>query len=644
MFEKENAGDGNVALGANYAAREAGVLLVGAAGYAMAAMTMPQMPVALAVTAACLALGGVCRLPPAVRQMTFESRLIGDRKPYCLHSELVKLCRNESIDGRWVGFGFLWGTPQCQRVQELLCTDWKEAYHSSLTRAKGCRYLRKHWISCLTHPGRTLSHLRAQSRLVAVQPGFRWMHAMGEEKSKILSSKELEGHLAVFGTTGSGKSRFLEIQVAQAILQNQCVIVLDPKGDKGLEATMRKFCHLAGRDQDFLYFHVAHPENSVNLNLLANFRPGHSDEVGSRIAETLPGQGGEGQVFVDMARGYLKTICDGLTYINKKPTFKRLYFYFNNRILLAVESLTAYLKAQNRETEVDRMLASAKTLEDRLDNLRALYMAGDNRPSEMEGILGLADFDEVQFRKMTQSVWQVLGTLTRGELGEKLSPEESISGRLSMFYDTRKIMERRSVLYVGLDAMADPGLARSLGSMLLSDLTAAAGARYDFEAASAPVALFVDEAAEMMCEPFTQLLNKSRGAKFCITLAAQTVSDFIAKAKNPAEARRILANVNNLVALRCTDEETQKFVLQRVLKTRTQTTMKTHGVSAGADQLMAVNGTSSERLVEEEVDLIPPALLGALPNGEYFGVFSGGHVLKGRVPVLVESAAEYKED
>lgn len=136
MFEKENAGDGNVALGANYAAREAGVLLVGAAGYAMAAMTMPQIPVALAVTAACLALGGVCRLPPAVRQMTFESRLIGDRKPYCLHSELVKLCRNESIDGRWVGFGFLWGTPQCQRVQELLCTDWKEAYHSSLTRAK----------------------------------------------------------------------------------------------------------------------------------------------------------------------------------------------------------------------------------------------------------------------------------------------------------------------------------------------------------------------------------------------------------------------------------------------------------------------------------------------------------------------------
>ena len=644
MFEKENVGGGNLALGVNYAAREAGALLAGAAGYAAAAMTMPQVPVALAVTAACLALGGVCRLSPAVRQMKFEARLIGDRKPYLLHSELVKLCRTESAAGRWIGFGFLWGTPQCQNIQELLRTDWKDAYHHSLARAAGRRYLRKHWVSCLSHPVQTLAHLRAQSRLVAVQPGFRWMNALGQEESKILSFKELEGHLAVFGTTGSGKSRFLEIQVAQAILENHCVIVVDPKGDKGLETTMRKFCRLAGRDQDFLYFHVAHPESSVNLNLLANFKPGHPDEVGSRIAETLPGQGGESQVFVDMARGYLKTICDGLTYLKQKPTFRRLYFYFSNRTLLAVESLTAYLKAQNRETEVDRILSSAKTLEDRLDNLRALYMAGEKRPPEMEGILGLADFDEVQFRKMTQSVWQVLGTLTRGVLGEKLSPEESVSGRLSMFYDTRKIMERRSVLYVGLDAMADPGLARSLGSMLLSDLTAAAGARYDFEAASAPVALFVDEAAEMMCEPFTQLLNKSRGAKFCVTLAAQTVSDFIAKAKNPAEARRILANINNLVALRCTDEETQKFVLQRVLKTRTQSTMKMHGVSAGADQLMAVNGTSSERLVEEEVDLIPPALLGALPNGEFFGVFSGGHVIKGRVPVLVESAADYKED
>ena len=644
MFEKDKISGSNLTLGVNYAAREAGTFFVGAIGYTLAAVSIPQIPTALAVTAACLALGGISRLRPAMRQMRFEARLIGDRRPFCLHSELEKICRNESTTGRWIGFGFLWGAAQCQNVQELLRTDWKDDYHHSLVRAAGRRYLKKHWTECLMHPFRTGAHLRVQSRLVAIQPGFRWMQALGDEERKILSFKELAGHMAVFGTTGSGKSRFLEIQIAQAILEGHCVIVVDPKGDKSLEVTMRKFCHLAGRDQDFLFFHVAHPEESVNLNLLANFKPGQPDEVASRIADTLPGQGGEGQVFVDMGRGYLRTICDGLAYMNKKPTFRLLYFYFSHRQLLAVDSLVAYLKSRKLETEVEKILILAKTVEDRLDNLRALYMTMKEKPSEMEGILGLADFDDVQFKKVTQSVWLTLAGLTRGRLGQKLSPEEVPDGMPAMFFDSRKIMERHGVLYAGLDAMADAGLARSLGSMLLSDLTAAAGARYDFEAASAPVALFVDEAAEMMCEPFTQLLNKSRGAKFCITLAAQTVSDFIAKAKNPAEARRILANVNNLVALRCTDEETQKFVLQRVLKARTQTTMRTHGVSAGADQLLAVNGTSSERLVEEEVDLIPPALLGALPNGEYFGVFSGGHVIKGRVPVLVESAADFKED
>ena len=186
-------------------------------------------------------------------------------------------------------------------------------------------------------------------------------------------------------------------------------------------------------------------------------------------------------------------------------------------------------------------------------------------------------------------------------------------------------------------------MAKTIGSMVLSDLAATAGARYDFETSSSPVALFVDEAAELSCEPFTQMLNKSRGAKFSICLASQTISDFVAKAKDKAEASRILANLNNFVALRCNDVETQKFLTERIPKTRIQITTKSHGVSTSS-KLVAHGASISERITEEETDLVASSLLGTLPNCEFFGIFAGGHVIKGRVPILVRNKAEFREN
>lgn len=39
--------------------------------------------------------------------------------------------------------------------------------------------------------------------------------------------------------------------------------------------------------------------------------------------------------------------------------------------------------------------------------------------------------------------------------------------------------------------------------------------------------------------------------------------------------------------------------------------------------------------MEEEADLISPQLLGLLPGLEYIARISGGHIVKGRIPILV---------
>ncbi len=629
-------------LGVNRAARESAAYFAASGLYLTASLVLPWIPWALAAMALVLFLMGCWRLRPALLQRRFEAQLIGDRRPWLTMNELIRLSsRANCAAARWLGYGFAWDTEHCQNVQNLVKTNWKELYRESLTRAAARRWLFGHPLQAILHPFATYTLLKTKKALAATTPGFRWIHALGKESPTFVARKELEGHMAVFGTTGSGKSRFLEVQIAQAILQGHCVIVLDPKGDKGLENSMRLACIRAGREGQYLQFHLAHPETSVNLDLLANFT--RAEEIASRIADTLPGQGGEGQVFVDMARGALRSICDGLRVIGTKPTVKNLLHYYGNRDGLAFATLEAHLKRTLGEETVKKMTGKAKSPEARLEDMRELYLSQGRPSAAVDSVLGFADLDGAVLSKMTQSLVVVLGSLSRGDIGNKLSPDSQNSEDHG-WWDSKSVMRDNRVLYVGLDAMTDSGMARVIGTLFLSDLTASAGARYDFECASAPVALFVDEAAELTCEPFTQLLNKSRGAKFSICLASQTIADFVAKANNEAQAMRILANVNNCVALRCIDEVTQEFFVKRTVGTRTVSKQAGHDVSAGADRLMAQSGSVGERLVEEEATLIPAPLLGALPNGEFFGVFSGGHVIKGRVPVLVEHPSQFHQD
>jgi conjugal transfer pilus assembly protein TraD len=43
-----------------------------------------------------------------------------------------------------------------------------------------------------------------------------------------------------------------------------------------------------------------------------------------------------------------------------------------------------------------------------------------------------------------------------------------------------------------------------------------------------------------------------------------------------------------------------------------------------------------ERQTEKEVPLFAPELLGMLPNLEFVGILSGGQIVKGRYPLIVE--------
>ena len=235
------------------------------------------------------------------------------------------------------------------------------------------------------------------------------------------------------------------------------------------------------------------------------------------------------------------------------------------------------------------------------------------------------------------------------------------------------MIDSNHVVYVGLDSLSDPMVGSAIGSLFLSDLACVAGARYNYAdtepAISLPdkgekkgifkrlvgkrtkpeedkqtttINLFVDEAAEVVNGPFLQLLNKGRGANFKLFVATQTYADFAARMGSREKASQLLGNLNNRISLRCVDPDTQKFVASLLPKTKIVSISRSQGLSTTSYAPVPNGGSLGERLAEEEAPLFPPELLGMLPNLEFVGSLSGGHIIKGRYPLILKDKSEYK--
>jgi len=194
------------------------------------------------------------------------------------------------------------------------------------------------------------------------------------------------------------------------------------------------------------------------------------------------------------------------------------------------------------------------------------------------------------------------------------------------------VINGKQVLYMGLDSLSDPMVGSALGSLALADLASTAGEIYNHRL-PVPVNIFVDEAAEVINDQLIQLLNKGRGAGINLFIATQTIADFKARMGDESKAMQVLANANNIISLRVLDTDTQEFIAKKLPMTRYKYVMRTQGNSAGEGGVIT-GGNQGERLMEEEGELFPSALLGNLPDLEYLAIFAGGDVRKGRLPIL----------
>lgn len=522
---------------------------------------------------------------------------------------LDQLSAEMTEDGLYLGTGFDWTTRCAQRLADL----YKNADLIDQLRARG--------------------------------EGGTFLHGIGEGKGGPIHvlNKDTKGHTLIVGTTGAGKTRLYDLLMSQCILRGEPTIVIDPKGDHELRNNMAAAYARLGKSNLFSFFHPGFSATSVAINPLATYQ--RESELASRIASILPSDG-KGEVFKSYSQNALAAIMYGVLMGGRNPTImdvqRALSHGFGSILVGAVRgwasrqssSMLAELERRLIGKTEDKMAAEAARFY-RVETEGQLHLSS----AEMNGLVSLFEHDKTHFSKMVASLVPLVGQLCSGPLEYLISPdiEQQRVPPSGKIVSLAHLIEKGGGIYIGLDTLSDEIVGRSLGQLLLADLTALAGANYNFGHKTGRfINIFVDEASEVVSDKLIQLLNKGRGAGFRLFVATQTIADFEARMGSKAHAEMLIGNLNTTIMLRTINFDTQEALSNKLPEVPIYHVMKSATTSLGersGDGSFSV--AHGERLETENLPIIQPQTFGDLSDLEFFVRSPSGRLVKGRLPILV---------
>ncbi len=485
----------------------------------------------------------------------------------------------------------------------------------------------------------------------------------GAQEDLWISDADRMGQVLVVGTTGCGKSRLLEILAAQDIRSGGPVIVLDPKGDKGVMLQMYQSAIACGREQDFICFHLAHPSFSARYNMFGSFA--RVTEIASRIRESLP-DSGNSAAFAEFAWGYVNTIAMGLHKMGRKTTISTLLAHATNMDALVFDYMAHLLDPVvtdwragleiEKQTIAEAQKKNPRSAGDRsIDTLASVVLAhryhlvnGDiktGKPGDDVGRALLKTFgnDRSHHDKLVASLFPLLQKMSSGAIGDLLSPDYDNVDDPRPILDFEAAIRQNKIIYIGLDALTDSVVAKAVGTSMFGDITSLAGRIYNYERGQGldnsqsnreffRIRIHADEFSDIIGNSFIPLLNKSRGAGFDVTAYTQSRADITVGFGDVSKGRQAEDNFNTLIMLRVQSEETAEMLTAQLPEIKVPTISWVSMASDGKAGL-EFSASQGQKTTEEKTRLITPSMLRELPRGQAFVSTQGGRVFKTRFPL-----------
>ena len=599
-------------------------------------------------SAAALGLNGLWWIRRGYKVVRYR-RNLRRRRRWSLKAAEIPVRRDRLFLGR----GFRWGERHTQRLHDCRKTRFRRFVEPG-------RIIR--WAhACAAEPdargmaklGRLLAADVPGNPLRVPPPvgGSPWLHGVEPKEENVhLPLKDRSGHTLVLGTTQVGKTRLLEVAATQDILRGETVVVFDPKGDADLLRAVHEACRFAGREEDFVLFHLGYPEVSSRYNGVGQFH--RITEVASRIAGQVSGEG-QSAVFREFVWRFVNVVARAVVALGQRPDFRTIQKHVTNIDELCLSYAEAYFADR---PEVLALVERIECLRDeppkhmtgrprRLIAFERAMSAGNPGDEVLDGLRSAMRYEKSYFDKLVASLLPLLEKLTTGEAAELLSPDYPAMDDPRPVWDWRRVVNQKLVVYVGLDALSDAPVAAAVGNSMFADLVSYAGERYKHgdarglragvKAPRHPVVAHMDEFNELMGDEFIPLVNKGGAAGVQVTAYTQTFSDIEARTRDLAKARQVSGNFNSLVMFRVKDVDTAALLTDQLPTVNVVELTQIAGYTDSSDPDSPVDFSSrhEDRITNKCATMLEPHDVTRLPKGEAFALLEGGVLWKVRLPL-----------
>ena len=616
--------------------------------------TMMMTPVVATVSAALLVMLGIWRGRQAWRVLRYQRHL--KRSPrYVMSSRQIPTSQSVLFLGR----GFRWNQTHTERL-----------YAARDKRAE--RYLQpnalKQWVRRKEIDWEQIPILKHLAKITAkdsplnpLRPpppsgGDPVIHGVGIEKeaNATMPLADRVGHMVVIARTRHGKTRLAELLTTQDIhRQDNCVIVLDPKGDA--DYLKRIYVESQKAKRPLIIFHLGYPELSARYNAIGSFS--RITEVATRIASQLPGEG-DASAFKEFSWQFVNVIAVALVALGEQPDFRKIRRYITDIDPLLIRYSRHWL-AENIEDDWQEELDII------LDNLnvKSLPRVEQGKDPEaialvrllkeraefdqvLEGLISAFRYDREYFQKITVAVKPFLEKLTTGNIADILAPDPNNGNDHRPILEWANAIRNNAVVYVGLDALTDPEVASAVGASMFSDLTSLAGHIYKHgiepaeersqqHGRSPHIIIHGDEFSDLIGPQFKTLINKSGGAGYELNLYTQTWSDPIAELGSEAKAGQLAGNIGTMLIMGVKEVATCEMFTKQLPEVSVSEIMAVTGVTDNTDGNGGISFTSNnqDRVSISRVPMISPADIVALPKGQAFVLLKGSELWKIRIPM-----------
>lgn len=357
--------------------------------------------------------------------------------------------------------------------------------------------------------------------------GWFWRMSKTNRTSHVLLGRESVGgafahltqdqrrrHLYTVGSTGAGKTTFLQSLILQDIHLGRGVCVIDPHGDLAEEIAN---CIPRHRMNDVIYFDAGDREYPIGFNPLAGWRESDRRElVASQIVATFKG-------------------------LWRESWGEWLEYLLKNTLLAILE----------RKGVAVSLLSIPRMLDD--PAYREHILAGVHDPV-VKGFWR-DYFGGFANREQHERISSTLNKAGKFVLSPVL---RNILGQTRSGFDMTRVMDEGKVLIVNLaKGRIGEDNANFLGSLIVSDIVGRAMQRADRpEELRRDFHLYIDEFQSLTTDSFATIVSEARKYRLALAISHQNFDQIHHKV-----LAAILKNTGTLAAFRVNFEDAQKLAL-----------------------------------------------------------------------------------